>query len=120
MALVTVVVIGSQACCERIVTLNDCRFVPSTASNVHDTWPDDEGSPGRSMSSVPVHVPSRKDRPGDGPVGPLASFPHPAANALTNSDNHARNVRPFITNLRIGERPDTDTAPTGIDHFGRR
>ena len=35
--LVTVVVIGSQACCERIVTLNDCRLVPSTVWNVHVT-----------------------------------------------------------------------------------
>jgi hypothetical protein len=29
-ALVTVVVIGNHACCDRIVTLNDCWFVPST------------------------------------------------------------------------------------------
>jgi hypothetical protein len=36
-ALVTVVVIGSHACCDRIVTLNDCRLVPSTVWNVQVT-----------------------------------------------------------------------------------
>ena len=36
-ALVTVVVIGSQACCDRMMTLKDCKFVPSTVWNVQVT-----------------------------------------------------------------------------------
>jgi hypothetical protein len=110
-ALVTVVVIGSQACCDRMVTLKDCRFVPSTVWNVQVTGPVDAGSPGRSIVRVPLQVPSRNERPGDGPVGPLASFPQPAVAASKSSDNHARVLRILMTNLRIWGKSIADTAP---------
>jgi hypothetical protein len=69
MALVTVAVVVNQGFCERIVTLNVCRFVPSTGTNVHVAAPDVLGSPSRSIVSVPVHVPVRNDCAADGDVG---------------------------------------------------
>ena len=38
-AVVAVVVIGSHACSERMVLLNDCRFVFGITSNVHVIGP---------------------------------------------------------------------------------
>ena len=67
MALVTVALIGSHACCELIVTRNVRISVPSTTANVHDTGPD-VCCPSRSMVIVPVQVPSRKERAGEGPL----------------------------------------------------
>jgi hypothetical protein len=66
-ALVTVVVIGSHGCCERIVTVNVCRFVPGTGSNVHIVGPALVGS--RSTVIMPVQVPARNDDGADGVVG---------------------------------------------------
>src|SRR5690349_24080547 len=79
MALVTVAVIDSHGFWERIVTLNVCRFVPSTGANVHVAAPDVLGSPSRSMVSVPVHVPVRNDCAADGDVGSGIPPPHVAA-----------------------------------------
>src|SRR3954451_19962484 len=79
MALVTVAVIDSHGFWERIVTLNVCRFVPSTGANVHVVAPDVLGSPSRSIVSVPVHVPVRKDCAADGDVGTGVPPPHVAA-----------------------------------------
>ena len=42
--------------------------------------PDEVGSPSRSIVSVPVHVPARKDRGADGAVG-AAPPPHPVRRA---------------------------------------
>lgn len=66
-ALVTVALIGSHACCELIVTRKVRMSVPSTVTNVHDTGPP-VCCPSRSMVIVPVQVPSRKERAGEGPV----------------------------------------------------
>src|SRR5262245_54999128 len=85
MALVTVAVVVNHGFCERIVTLNVCRFVPSTGANVHVTAPAVLGSPSRSIVSVPVHVPVRNDWAPDGDVGtgvppPQLATKHEAAN----------------------------------------
>src|SRR3954465_14645490 len=79
MALVTVAVVVNQGFCERIVTVNVCRFVPSTGANVHVAAPDVLGSPSRSIVSVPVHVPVRNDCAADGDVGTGVPPPHVAA-----------------------------------------
>src|SRR5581483_8573320 len=79
MALVTVAVIDNHGFCERIVTLNVCRFVPSTGASVHVTAPDVLGSPSRSIVSVPVHVPVRNDCAADGDVGTGVPPSHVAA-----------------------------------------
>src|SRR5207237_7827145 len=79
MALVTVAVIDNHGFCERIVTLNVCRFVPSTGANVQVAAPDVLGSPSRSIVSVPVHVPVRNDCAADGDVGTGVPPPHVAA-----------------------------------------
>src|SRR5262245_56121823 len=79
MALVTVVVIDNHGFCERIVTLNVCRFVPSTGANVQVAAPDVLGSPSRSIVSVPVHVPVRNDCAAEGDVGTGVPPPHVAA-----------------------------------------
>jgi hypothetical protein len=75
MALVTVVVIVSQGCSLRIVTRKVCRFVSGTASNVQLIGPAVTGLPSRSIVSVPVQVPERKDVGDDGLVV-VAAFPH--------------------------------------------
>ena len=74
-ALVIVVVIGKNGCCDRIVTLNVWRLVPGTTTNVQLVEPDVVGSASRSIVIVPVQTPSRKDREPDGPVG-VGSRPH--------------------------------------------
>src|SRR6266550_7562688 len=79
MALVTLAVVVNQGFCERIVTVNVCRFVPSTGTNTHVAAPDVLGSPSRSMVSVPVHVPVRNDCCPDGEVGTGMPPPHVAA-----------------------------------------
>src|SRR5215467_4501853 len=79
MALVTVAIVVSQGFWERIVTLNVCRFVPSTGANVHVAAPDVLASPSRSIVSVPVHVPVRNDCAPDGEVGTGVPPPHVAA-----------------------------------------
>src|ERR1041384_1143306 len=79
MALVTVAVVVSHGFWERIVTLKVCRFVPSTGANVHETLPEVLGSPSRSIVSVPVQVPVRKDCCPDGEVGTGVPPPHVAA-----------------------------------------
>jgi hypothetical protein len=68
-ALVTVAVIVSHECWDRMVVRNVWRFVSATTSKVHATDPEVVGSPSRSMVSVPVHVPARNDCGGDGVVG---------------------------------------------------
>jgi hypothetical protein len=78
MALVTVAVVVNQGFCDRIVTLNVWRLLPSTGTNVQVAGPDVLGSPSRSMVSVPVHVPVRKDWVPDGDVG-TGVPPHVAA-----------------------------------------
>src|SRR5438477_12540075 len=89
MALVTVAVIDSHGFCERIVTLNVCRFVPSTGANVHVAAPDVLGSPSRSIVRVPVHVPVRNDCCPEGDVGTGVPPPHAAAmhDTINGSDN---------------------------------
>src|SRR2546423_9398770 len=91
MALVTVAVIDSHGFWERIVTLNVCRFVPSTGANVHVAAPDVLGSPSRSIVRVPVHVPVRKDCAGDGDAGTGVPPPQVAArqDAAKRSDSRA-------------------------------
>src|SRR4030095_5667041 len=74
-ALVTVVVIGRNACCERMVTLKGWGVVPGTTANVQVVEQDVIGSPSRSIVSVPVQTPSRNDRGVDGVVG-AGSRPH--------------------------------------------
>src|SRR6476646_5139405 len=78
MALVTLAVVVNQGFCERIVTVNVCRFVPSTGANAHVAAPDVLGSPSRSIVSVPVHVPVRNDCCPDGEVGTGVPPPHVA------------------------------------------
>src|SRR5436305_5164448 len=78
-ARVTVAVIDNHGFCERIVTLNVCRFVPSTGANVHVAAPVVLGSPSRSIVKVPVHVPVRNDCAADGDVGTGVPPPHVAA-----------------------------------------
>src|SRR3954463_7433698 len=88
MALVTLAVVVNQGFCERIVTVNVCRFVPSTGANTHVAAPEVLGSPSRSMVSVPVHVPVTNDCCPDGDVGTGVPPPHAARHDTTNrSDN---------------------------------
>src|SRR3954447_23610410 len=89
MALVTLAVVVNQGFCERIVTVNVCRFVPSTGANAHVVAPDVLGSPSRSMVSVPVQVPVRNDCCPDGDVGTGGPPPHAAArqDTINRSDN---------------------------------
>src|SRR4051794_33202135 len=89
MALVTVAVVVNHGFCDRIVTANVCRFVPSTGAKVHVAAPDVLGSPSRSMISVPVHVPVRKDCCPDGDVGTGGPPPHaPARHAKSNKNDN--------------------------------
>src|SRR5215471_9546224 len=62
-----------------MVTLNVCRFVPSTGANVHETLPEVLASPSRSIVSVPVQVPVRKDCCPDGEDGTGVPPPHVVA-----------------------------------------
>src|SRR5882672_10451463 len=78
-ALVTLAVVVNQGFCERIVTVNVCRFVPSTGANAQVAAPDVLGSPSRSIVSVPVHVPARNDCCPDGELGTGVPPPHVAA-----------------------------------------
>src|SRR4051795_2395895 len=79
MALVTLAVVVNNGFCERIVTVNVCRFVPSTGANTQVAAPEVLGSPSRSMVSVPVHVPVRNDCCPDGDVGTGVPPPHAVA-----------------------------------------
>src|SRR3954468_2992462 len=89
MALVTVAVIDNHGFCERIVTVNVCRFVPSTGANTHVAAPDVLGSPSRSIVSVPVQVPVRNDCWAVGDVGTGVPPPHAPArqDAVMSSDS---------------------------------
>src|SRR5690242_5451431 len=91
MALVTVAVVVNHGFCERIVTLNVCRFVPSTGTNVHVAAPEVLGSSSRSIVSVPVHVPVRNDCCPDGELGTGVPPPHVTARteATNTSDSRA-------------------------------
>ena len=97
-ALVTLAVIVNHGFCERIVTVNVCRFVPSTGANVHVAAPDVLGSPSRSIVSVPVHVPVRNDCCPDGEVGTGVPPPHVAA----RHDDRYRGAT--VANVRSYER----------------
>src|SRR5436190_9070196 len=97
MALVTVAVVVNHGFCDRIVTVNVCRFVPSTGANVHVAAPDVLGSPSRSMVSVPVHVPVRNDCCPDGDVGTGVPPPHAAA-------RHERSTGATLPNIWSYER----------------
>src|SRR3954470_24697083 len=90
MALVTVAVVVNQGFCERIVTVNVCRFVTSTGANIHVAAPDVLGSPSRSIASVPVHVPVKKDCCPDGEVGTGVPPPHVDARHETISRSASR------------------------------
>src|SRR4051794_7818334 len=94
MALATVVVIDSHGCCERIVTPNVCRFVFGSTSNVHVIGPEVVGSPSRTMVTVPLHVPDRKDCGVVGVVG-AGDLPH-AATAMSISGSVRRQKQGFI------------------------
>src|SRR3954447_11237711 len=89
-ALVTVVVIGSHGCCDWIVTLNVCWFVPATVSNVHVIGPDAVASPSRSIVTVPVHLPARNESGGEGVVGAVPP-PHPVAPITRMTAEQTRN-----------------------------
>src|SRR3954462_11237870 len=92
-ALVTLAVVVNQGFCERIVTVNVCRFVPSTGANTHVAAPDVLGSPSRSIVSVPVHVPVRNDCCPDGEGGPGVPPPHVAARHETVNRSGSRECR---------------------------
>src|SRR3954471_12944767 len=100
MALVTVAVIDNHGFCERIVTLNVCRFVPSTGANVHVAAPDVLGSPSRSIVRVPVHVPVRNDGCADGEVGTGVPPPHVVARHETVNRSGSRKYLVIRTLLR--------------------
>src|SRR3954468_23523271 len=100
MALVTVAVIDNHGFCERIVTLNVCRFVPSTGTNVHVAAPEVLGSPSRSIVSVPVHVPARNDCCPDGEVGTGVPPPHVAVRHETVNRSASREHLVIRTLLR--------------------
>src|SRR5262245_3863724 len=78
-------VTGKNACCDRMVVVNDWRFVLGTTSNVHVIAPVVVGSPSRSMVTVPVHVPARKDDGSDGAMGLGDPPPQPAPTAIAPS-----------------------------------
>jgi hypothetical protein len=75
-AVVTVVVMGKNGCCERMVVLNVCRFVLGTTSKIHVTGPEVVGSPSRSIVSVPFHVPAKNEAGAEGDAG-LTPSPQP-------------------------------------------
>src|SRR3954447_16556904 len=100
MALVTVAVVVNHGFCDRIVTVNVCRFVPSTGANVHVAAPDVLGSPSRSMVRVPVHVPVRNDCCPDGDVGTGVPPPHAAARHDTINTSDKREHLVIRTLLR--------------------
>ena len=88
MAVVAVVVIGSQGCSERIVLLNDCRFVFGITSNIHVIGPLVGGAaPGACgltwIVTVPRQVPERDDV-SEGDVG-RASRPHAMSDIRSSS-----------------------------------
>src|SRR3954449_11846032 len=93
-ALVTLAVVVNQGFCERIVTVNVCRLVPSTGANVHVAAPEVLGSPSRSMVSVPVQVPVRNDCCPDGDVG--TGVPPPQAAAKHNTVNRSDNRQQLV------------------------
>src|SRR5262245_15921025 len=101
----TVAVMGSHVCCDRMVTVKDWRFVPSTGWKIHVTWPDDTGSPTRWMVSVPLHVPSRNERIGVGLTGVLASFPH-APVSIANAKACSNLDRVRVMMVLANERRD--------------
>src|SRR3954465_15750651 len=78
-ALVTLAVVVNQGFCDRMVTVNVCRFVPSTGANTHVAAPDVLGSPSRSIVRVPVHVPVRNDWWAEGDGGTGVPPPHVVA-----------------------------------------
>src|SRR4051812_24894193 len=100
MALVTLAVVVNQGFCERIVTVNVCRLVPSTGANVHVAAPEVLGSPSRSMVSVPVQVPVRNDCCPDGDVGTGVPPPQAAAKHNTVSRRDTREYLVIRTLLR--------------------
>src|SRR3954463_12903365 len=113
MALVTVAVIDSHGFWERIVTLNVCRFVPSTGANVHVAAPEVLGSPSRSIVSVPVHVPVRNDCAADGDVGTGVPPPHVAARQQAVNRSESRECAVIRALLRWCG------SPPGIQARGR-
>jgi hypothetical protein len=91
MAVVAVVIMFSHECSDRIVLLNDWRFVFGITANVHVMAPlvggDASGARGFTwIVTVPRHVPDRKDC-SDGDVG-VASRPHPATTIDRSSGLH--------------------------------
>jgi hypothetical protein len=98
MALLTVAVIGSHACCERIVVWNVWRLVSGTTAKVHVTAPVVVGSPSRSIVSVPLHVPVRNDCGPDGLVGPVVPPSQPTTPTAANSHD-SLNMRALIPRL---------------------
>src|SRR4051812_35288208 len=113
MALVTLAVVVNQGFCERIVTVNVCRFVPSTGANTHVAAPEVLGSPSRSMVSVPVHVPVRNDCCPDGDVGTGVPPPHAAAKHDTVNRSDTRECPVIRTLLRCHR------SSVGIQDLGR-
>ena len=95
-AVVTVVVIGSHGCCERIVVLKVWRLVSGTTSKVHVVDAELGGSPSRSIVRVPLHVPARNDWDDDGPVGLEEPPPQPAKDANVASTQQVINARAVI------------------------
>ena len=91
-ALVTVVVIGSHACCDWIVTLNVCWFVPATVANVHVIGADVVASPSRSIVTVPVHLPARNESDAVGAEGAVPP-PQPDAVGALLQPRHRRRTR---------------------------
>src|SRR5437868_283663 len=89
MALVTVVLIGSHACCDWIVMLNVCRFVPGATANVQVVGPVLLASPSRSIVNVPVQVPARNDCDVDGVVGACVPPPQAVARPATVMSAHS-------------------------------
>src|SRR6476660_4212013 len=89
-ALVTLAIVVNHGFCERIVTVNVCRFVPSSGANVHVAAPEVLGSPSRSIVSVPVQVPVRNDCAADGDVGTGVPPPHVAVRHETAKRTDSR------------------------------
>jgi hypothetical protein len=118
-ALVTVVLMRSHACCDWIVTRKVWRLVPGTTSKTQLVGPVVVASPSRSIVSVPFHVPATNDGGDDGVVG--AGAPPSQATVVTtmvisDQTHHRRFMRPLLRERAYDPAAGT---PTRTDPYLR-
>ena len=93
MAPVTVVVIGSQAFCDRMVTLKVCRFVPARPRTSRSPGPIGAGSPSAARSSACLST-SRRGTSGPARAGRAAPLRRTRQRQQHHQQRHRATVSP--------------------------